>query len=192
MQDHATDLNLSRYADGELRSEEFAALDRHLSACPACRRRMTRYEVMASELREFYMAAVEAHSAPVPVQPVRRPSRIPHFAAAAAVAGILIGYPAVATETHAPTAAQDSVAPLVIGYKPVPTRPPVVITAQGFVVSHGQSFIRLRLGADIWMVSLPPGTPTSIYPIGLALQVTGNQVGTNHLDAWLVQVIKNP
>lgn len=193
MQDHATELNLSRYADGELRADEFSSVERHLSTCPACRRRLSGYEVMASELREFYMTPLEAQPAQAATHPpVRRQPRLPRFAAVAAVAGILVGYPAIATEMHSPTAAQSSVAPLVIGYKPVSMRPPLVIDADGFVVSHGPSFIRLRLGADVWMISLPPGTPTATYPVGLALHVTGNQVGTNHLDAWHIQVVRNP
>lgn len=192
MQDHATNLMLSRLADGELRPEEMAALDRHISACPACRRRMLRYETIGAELCEFYRAPVEG-LAPVRRLPraARRPSRLPAVAVAAAVAGIMLGYPAVASEMRMPSAAQSGIAPQAVGIQsPVSRSLPARAKMQGFVVAAGHGELSVRVDGTVWKVVLPPGVSSAAYPSGLAVEVYGLKVGTGHLEALQVVPIQ--
>lgn len=187
MQEHANNLMLSRFADGELRPEELAALERHVVACPACRRRMMRFESLASELHEFYRSPVHAPApAPIPLRPARRPSRLPGIAVAAAVAGILVGYPAVASEMRPPAPTQGVAAQAIGVQSIILRRLPQPTKFEGFVVRQGQGLIEVRAGAVIWTVTLPPGSAASAYPVGMAVTASGIQVNRDHLEALSV------
>lgn len=187
MQEHANSLMLSRFADGELRTDELAALERHVAACPACRRQLMHFASLASELHDFYCAPVRpSAAAPAPVRPARRPSRLPRIAAAAAVAGILVGYPAVASEMRLPAASSGVAAQAIGTQSAISRRLPQPTKFEGFVVRQGQGAISVRAGAVVWTVTLPPGTAASNYPIGMAVTASGIPVHSDHLEALSV------
>ncbi len=185
---HFSGRDIGRYVDGEMGRDEALRLDRHLSECNYCRGRLEAEQRLALDLKSYFAMPlpVGAHA---DIPRAHLPLQVP--AAAAAVLAVFLAYPTFSRDLQPPhSTGVSTVMPFNLGVQVDGGQSWSQLSVwTGFVVSHSDQSLDIRVGSDVLRIDLPAGTQPGAYPVGSAVVVRGSLLRSGVVSAVAVQQV---